>query len=255
MLLVAALSWAGFAISDDACGPDVRPPITIASDFEFTAANGVQGGSGTADDPYIIEGGRIDAGYAEYGIRIERTTRHFVIRDVHISGASKAAIFLSYVHNAVVERCRIVGNWIGITLNFTSGVTLRDCTLASNTDGVHMYFSRGTTLTDCTLERNETAAWLDASHENRITDCVIADNHMGVYLDLGSEGNLIFGNTFLANVHNAHSTADNDWDCDGVGNYWYDYVGVDGDADGIGDSPYVIRSQGEQDNFPLVTMP
>jgi nitrous oxidase accessory protein NosD len=78
---------------------------------------------------------------------------------------------------------------------------------------------------------------------------------MGVYLDLGSEGNTIYGNTFLANVHNAHSVTANRWDCDGTGNYWYDYVGVDADENGIGDAPYVIRSQGDQDNFPLLRMP
>jgi len=253
--VVAALAWLGLATTVGECGPDVRSPIVIASDFEFTAENGVLGGSGTADDPYVIEGGRIDAGYSEYGIRIERTTRHFVIRDVMISGASKAAIFLSYVRNAVVENCRVVGNWIGLTLNFASGNVIRGCTFASNTDGAHLYFSRENEISGCTLERNDTGLWLDASHANVVIDNTISDNHMGAYLDLGSEGNRVYRNTFLENVHNAHSIATNLWDCDGVGNYWYDYLGIDADENGVGDAPYIIRSDGDQDNAPLLTMP
>ncbi|MCK4730061.1 MAG: PKD domain-containing protein [Candidatus Aenigmarchaeota archaeon] len=35
-----------------------------------------------------------------------------------------------------------------------------------------------------------------------------------------------------------------------LGNYWEDYEGVDGDGDGLGDSPYIIESGG--DNYPLM---
>ena len=83
---VVAIIGFGLVAQDDACGPEVRSPIVIASDYEFTAENGVLCGSGTASDPYIIDGGTIDAGYSEYGIRIERTSRHIIIRGVTISG-------------------------------------------------------------------------------------------------------------------------------------------------------------------------
>ena len=50
----------------------VHDPIHIDGDADFTAANGVTGGSGTASDPYIIEGWDIDATTA-HGIWIEET--------------------------------------------------------------------------------------------------------------------------------------------------------------------------------------
>jgi parallel beta-helix repeat protein len=58
-----------------------RLPILIDGDLEFVPANGVTSGSGTASDPYIIEGWDINAATA-HGIEIRNTTAFFVIRDM-----------------------------------------------------------------------------------------------------------------------------------------------------------------------------
>ena len=41
------------------------------------------------------------------------------------------------------------------------------------------------------------------------------------------------------------------WDNDGEGNYWDDYAGSDDNGDGVGDTPYII-DENNQDNFPLM---
>jgi hypothetical protein len=44
----------------------------------------------------------------------------------------------------------------------------------------------------------------------------------------------------------------NDWDNGTIGNYWDDYVGVDVNQDGIGDTPYLIDgTAGSVDNYPI----
>ena len=230
-------------------------PIVIGNNYEFTVENGVTAGSGTVDDPYIITGWKIDAGYSRYGISIHRTDRYFVISGVNISGASQAGIFLSYVENGTVEDCKVSGNWIGIVLNFASSNLIKECTLSANTDGIHLYFSHDNQILGNAMLKNDTGIWLDASNNSDIIRNEISSNHMGAYLDLGAHGNLLYDNAFVDNIHNAHSVDVNTWDKDARGNYWSDWKVIDADNDGIWDSPYVIRSQGDQDNFPLVSAP
>lgn len=44
----------------------------------------------------------------------------------------------------------------------------------------------------------------------------------------------------------------NIWDNGTTGNYWSNYNGTDNNGDGIGDTPYVI-DHNNQDNYPLMT--
>jgi len=59
------------------------------------------------DDPYIIEGWRIDQPPADYGIYIDHTTAYFVIRDCVIEGTSQAGIYFNTVKNGRVEDTQI----------------------------------------------------------------------------------------------------------------------------------------------------
>ena len=58
-------------------------------------------------------------------------------------------------------------------------------------------------------------------------------------------------NNFIRNAVQVRAYGGETWDCDGRGNYWSDYTGVDSNYDGIGDTPYLIPGGG-QDSFPLV---
>ncbi len=86
---------------------DYHEPIFILSDSDFTPENGVIGGSGTKNDPYIIANWIIKAnGTTPYmgttGIFIANTTKYFVIRNVTIFGGDRG-ILLDNVSNFVIE--------------------------------------------------------------------------------------------------------------------------------------------------------
>jgi len=68
----------------DSSSYPTHEPIVINGDSDFTSANGVTGGTGTASDPYIIEGWSISVCCRNPGILIHDTTDYFVIRSVHV---------------------------------------------------------------------------------------------------------------------------------------------------------------------------
>jgi len=103
-------------------------PITILGNGDFTKANGVVAGSGTAKDPYLITGWEIDVPQSgSYAVDIENTTAHVVVRGLIIRGAvdpNGAAIHLGYLSNASVEGCSISNSINGIEIASSTGVTL-----------------------------------------------------------------------------------------------------------------------------------
>ncbi|MGD9841244.1 MAG: hypothetical protein AB7U87_06085, partial [Candidatus Bipolaricaulis sp.] len=107
-----------------------RGPIVILSDADFTADNGVIGGSGTPGDPYLIVGWeiRVPSGTL-YGIRIENTTVPFVVRGCLVSGAMDsrgAAIYLADTSGGTVEGCTVVNSINGLRIETSKDITVRD---------------------------------------------------------------------------------------------------------------------------------
>jgi parallel beta-helix repeat protein len=85
------------------------------------------------------------------------------------------------------------------------------------------------------------------------------NNTVGVLLG-DTSGNKVYSNNFINNTKQAMDTVSigsigygNAWDEDypSGGNYWSDYNGTDSDYDGIGDTPYFIDAN-NQDNYPLM---
>jgi len=73
----------------------------------------------------------------------------------------------------------------------------------------------------------------------------------GVSLASNAVNNTFYRNTIINNDKNVESNKSvNFWDNGEEGNYWGDYNGTDSDGDGIGDTPYII-DENNQDNHPL----
>ncbi len=113
-------------------------PIYIYGDDEFTLDNGVISGSGTQEDPYIIEGWYIDACDTDYGIYVDHTQAHFVIRGCVIEKASDAGIYLNTVTNGNIEKCQVSLSHAGVSFFNASGNQLKESVLAKNCYGVVM---------------------------------------------------------------------------------------------------------------------
>ncbi len=145
VVLVAPAS--GQSGTETRCWQD-RETIYIYGNDGFDCADGVISGCGSAESPYVIEGWRIIAIGADFGINIENTSRHFVIRNCVIEGASGAAIRLLNASNGSIEGCLLLRNERGVLLENSHYNGIVGNLIAENRTGVAMSLgSRENTIT------------------------------------------------------------------------------------------------------------
>ena len=115
-----------------------REPIYIYGNDGFTFENGVVAGSGTAEDPFVIEGWYIANPPTDYGIYLDHTSAHVVIRDCVVERAQAAGIYFNSVANARVEGCQLSLNGTGIHLLNSRDNVIEANAVAENFYGVLM---------------------------------------------------------------------------------------------------------------------
>ncbi|UCF09491.1 MAG: right-handed parallel beta-helix repeat-containing protein [Candidatus Bipolaricaulota bacterium] len=136
-----------------------RDPIYIHGDDEFTPANGVVSGCGTANDPYIIEGWHIVPTLAGYGIYIDHTSSYFIIRHCAIEEASGNAILLNSVTHGRIENCLLLSSDTGLRLeNARDNVIARNLFAENRYGAVMAVCSEGNILTQNSFLGNLCAA-------------------------------------------------------------------------------------------------
>jgi nitrous oxidase accessory protein NosD len=161
MVMGRAVNWMTFAIllsstlygfiilaANDANAYSIRAPIRIAGDWDFTSENGVSSGTGTVEDPFIIEGFEI-SNESGTGIEILGTSAFFVIRD-----------------------CLVHNSSYGIQLNGLSNGTIDTCNLFDNTFSVFV-----TDSTNVSVDENEASSDLGCIGFDRSTDCAAYGNN------------------------------------------------------------------------------
>ena len=112
-------------------------PIRIIGNGSFNSSNGVVRGDGTKYSPFLIENWTITSG-SGYGIHIENTTAHFIIRNCQISGNISGAygIILKNVTNAVITGCSIYGVRYGIYVSSSQFLDILYSSVYSCYDGI-----------------------------------------------------------------------------------------------------------------------
>ena len=177
-------------------------------------------GAGIWDDPYIIENVTINANSYNFGILINNSNNiYFKIRNCTIRNSALGNL------NA------------GIRLeNSDNGTLINNTCSDNNENGILMLNCVNMTITDNTIENN---------------------TQYGVYINNSNcENNTIYNNRFIQNGINARDDSDldkNNWNTTYIGNYWYNYSGIDANDDNIGDSPhtFIAGSAGSEDKLPI----
>ncbi len=127
-------------------------PILIDGNAALTSANGVTGGSGTAADPYVIEGWAINASTAN-GIDVRNTTASLVVRNLEVSGPgapwANAGIRFAGVRDAAVQNVTVSGVAAGVRIESSANVAVTGSLLSGNGIGVS-----AATVSNATLAAN-----------------------------------------------------------------------------------------------------
>jgi len=183
-------------------------PVAIDGDLAL-AASGIDG-TGSWDDPFVIEGLGINAtGYAN-AIKISNTVSHLIIRDCNLSYANgggyedRSGLRLVNVNNVIVENVTAYMNaYNGIKLDECDNITIIGCRLidngiaapSSDSNGIKITGCVDLSIEDCTIIGNERVGLYFTSEFSR--DCVnisLRDSNIsGSMWDIWTYSNKIYG--------------------------------------------------------------
>lgn len=195
--------------------PNAHDPILINENVNFTAANGVTGGSGTFFDPYKIEGWTINAYESgDGGILIANTNAHFVLKNVCVLDGSfnppfvdNPGITISNVMNGRVEQTFAFNNSYGLLILDSDFMTVKDSIFVRN-GGVLQPFSLAVSeSSDVLIEGNEvvpavpmaTGIAVSGSSNVNVGDNNVEQAFPGISLGSTSDA-LVKGNTLTGNL-------------------------------------------------------
>ncbi|MFC2105441.1 nitrous oxide reductase family maturation protein NosD [Candidatus Bipolaricaulota bacterium] len=185
VLLIVLLVVA--CVSLGVVGEDLLPhdPISIMSDDDLVAENGVISGDGTIDDPYLIAGWTIDA-RAGVGIRVQGTLAHVRIRDCHVMGDGRRSIgiLLREAAQVPVVGCSFSALGSGIFVYQNPGASIEANDFTDCRRGVDGTESDGiTVLENNVIGSQEHGIFLWRCHDGSLEGNVISDCRNGIYLD------------------------------------------------------------------------
>jgi parallel beta-helix repeat protein len=185
------------------------------------------------------------------------------------TGASTSGIFINNVNNVTIKNHIIKDCEVGIMVDRSTNITVSNNTITGTsvlfpglqpTGGISFNIVNSSGITGNQLSNNYCAIAIVSNcrnndiFENNITNS--SCQGIGIY---EASDNTFYHNNFINNTKDVYYSGENfgkypyrnNWDNGSEGNYWSNYNGTDTNGDGIGDTPYVLY-ENNQDNYPLM---
>jgi parallel beta-helix repeat protein len=178
------------------------------------------------------------------------------------------------VQNITITGNNMTENGYGIYIWESRNVTVCNNNFSNNTHALNLvlhgpYFIYGNNIT----QNNEGIRFAEGCHNATIYGNNISQNNVAIMMLIfpnggnvvvSGVGNTVFGNLFAENFEQLNYTQLNfefpgysmgadiiKWNNGTIGNYWDVYGGADENGDNIGDTPYIL-DENNQDNYPLI---
>lgn len=218
--LIGLVLFVGLSSKVNAYTP--HDPIRIDSNNDFDANHGVNSGSGTKFDPWIIENWGINGSNKGYCIYIGNTTDYFVVRNCYLHNASgdsnveyssNSGIYLYNVENGTINNNILCFNQrYGVHLHSSSQNSIYNNTAKNNHWGISLNSgSNSNTIYNNTVHSNEELgiSLFRFCQSNNIFNNIAWKNEKGIYVYLSDQNN-IFTNNIYSNEVGIHLRESNE---------------------------------------------
>jgi nitrous oxidase accessory protein len=143
----------------------------------------------------------------------------------------------------------------GLEIYSSSGILASNNVVSNSTKGIRLANSEKIEVCQNNITNNQHGIDLSGASNNIVSENLIANNDVGLILtSINPINNTVWSNDFVENnqqVLDEASESQTVWNNETAGNYWSNYNCTDANADGIGDTAYVI-DENNQDNYPLM---
>jgi parallel beta-helix repeat protein len=188
-----------------------------------------------------------------FGINID-VSSHNTLFGNNITNNRYGIFFSDSVHNVVFGNNVRENEYYGIRLSNSSYNIVSENEIIRNFDaGIFLSIhSSYNIISGNYISPRGGGVWIWDSNNNSFVGNVVENDFV---IDFSSSSNnQVYHNNFMNEIIQVsiRNSIDNMWDNGFEGNYWGDYNEEDTDGDGLGDTPYII-DENNQDNYPLMS--
>jgi parallel beta-helix repeat protein len=187
-----------------------------------------------------------------YGTLIEDNHSNINLTDNEMITDS-VGINATSAHDIIIANNNFSQDYVSsMSISNSSNILIISNNMTGFMQGVEIWDSENITFSNNILQNSSEGVFLINTSRSTLYGNQFLLDSFGISLH-HSNNNLIYNNNFnqarLQDVSSQGST--NLWDNGAQGNFWENYTGADANADGLGDTPYVIDAN-NTDNHPLM---
>ena len=179
-------------------------------------------------------------------------SNNITVKNMKLSSFNIGIVVMGSDNNKILENS-ITDNFRGLDFTSSENDTVSGNYIANNVGGIALENMYNSIVENIITNNSNFGIHLYGAGYNNIIGNNITNNGRGILVSI-CYNNVIYHNNFVNNTNHVETDDSNGiWDNGEEGNYWDNYTGLDSDGDSIGDTPYII-GENNQDNYPLINI-